>query len=154
MAQDKARTAAARAADGAPDSGPDDCYNRVTQTCNRKHPGQTMGDKTYRDCISAGLDWCDVNEATRLDTFPAMEAGRFVYLAAARATDGGPDSGPDDCYNRVTQTCNRKHPGQTMGDQAYRDCINSGLDWCDVYEPTRLATFPAMEAGRFLAVKG
>ena len=78
--------------------------------------------------------------------------------ASKRATmardDGAPDPGSGDCYNRVTETCNRKHPGKTMGDSEYRACINSGLDWCDIHEPARLGgrVFPILRDGRFVVI--
>src|SRR5688572_23376789 len=122
----------------APNPGSGDCYNRVTQTCNSKHPGKDMGDADYRNCINGGLDWCDTNEPARAGggrTFPVLVDGRFQVVAKELADDQAPDEGDADCYNRVTETCNRKHPGKDIGDADYRACISSGLDWCDVYEP-------------------
>jgi hypothetical protein len=52
---------------------------------------------------------------------------------ADNPSDPGP--GADDCYNRVTDACNAKHPGKDWGDAEYRQCINDGLDWCDTHEP-------------------
>lgn len=64
---------------GAPNSGSGDCYNRVTDTCNGNHPGKDWGDKEYRDCITAGLDWCDANEPSRVVVVPGFDAhGRLT----------------------------------------------------------------------------
>jgi hypothetical protein len=74
-----AKKAMAAAAQNQPNPGPDDCYNRVTETCNAKHPGKDWGDKEYRDCITAGLDWCDVNEPTRSPVLPVFDSrGRLA----------------------------------------------------------------------------
>lgn len=58
-----------------------------------------------------------------------------VPSLATAAVPEKPDAGTDDCYNRVTNTCNRKHPGSNYGDTVYKNCIDNGLDWCDVNEP-------------------
>jgi len=62
-----------------------------------------------------------------------------------------PDKGPDDCYDRVTDTCNREHPGKNWGDQEYRDCINDGLAWCDINEPARVVQVPGFDSRGRLA---
>lgn len=62
------------------------------------------------------------------------------------ADNTGPNPGSGDCYNRVTQTCNQKHPGKTWGDKEYRDCITSGLDWCDVHEPAGKVVVPGFDS--------
>jgi hypothetical protein len=152
MPEQKIRAVAARAVGEDPGTGSDDCYNRVSRICNELLPGKDMGDAEYRHCISSGLDWCDTYEPTRVSAFPLFEAGRFQAVATARTADGGPDRGPDDCYKRVTQTCNARYPGKDIGDKEYRDCINAGLDWCDVYEPSRVHAFPVLDAGRFEVV--
>jgi hypothetical protein len=64
-----------------------------------------------------------------------------------------PDPGPDDCYNRVTSTCNKKHPGKDWGDKVYRDCITDGLDWCDINEPSRTVVVPGFDSRGRLAVQ-
>lgn len=61
----------------------------------------------------------------------------FSIPSFVEAAPKKPDPGSDDCYNRATQTCNRKHPGKDWGDKVYRDCINDHLDWCDKNEPAR-----------------
>jgi hypothetical protein len=60
--------------------------------------------------------------------------------------NGAPNPGPDDCYNRVTDTCNQNHPGKDWGDEEYRNCITSGLDWCDQNEPNRVVVVPGFDA--------
>lgn len=62
------------------------------------------------------------------------------------ANDGAPNPGPGDCYNRVTETCNSRLPGKDWGDQEYRDCINDGLKWCDVNEPSRVVVVPGFNS--------
>lgn len=80
-----------------PDDGAGDCYDRVTDTCNRKHPGKNWGDKEYRDCITDGLDWCDINEPTSLTRFPVFDAeGRLKVSATGPADDSTDQSAPDD----------------------------------------------------------
>jgi hypothetical protein len=118
-----------------------------------------MGDAEYRNCINDGLDWCDVNEPLRYGggrTFPVLVGGRYQVLAMEMADDQAPDPGSGDCYNRVTQSCNRRHPGKDMGDAGYRDCISRGLDWCDVFEPLQAGAgreFPILVNGRFEVAK-
>jgi hypothetical protein len=60
--------------------------------------------------------------------------------------DNGPGPGSDDCYNRVTDTCNAMLPGKDWGDVEYRNCIMSGLDWCDTNEPNRVVVVPGFDA--------
>jgi hypothetical protein len=68
----------------APNEGSGDCYNRVTETCNGKHPGKDLGDSVYRDCINGGLDWCDVNEPNTNPPLPTLNTfGRFEIKAKA-----------------------------------------------------------------------
>jgi hypothetical protein len=141
-----------KAKSSAPDAGPGDCYNRVTQTCNGRFPGKDWGDPDYKNCINNGLAWCDKNEPARGGhVFPVFEASGRVLMMKQVNSDA-PDSGTGDCYNRVTETCNRKHPGKNLGDQVYRDCINGGLDWCDVNEPAREGqVFPGVDvSGRYV----
>lgn len=56
--------------------------------------------------------------------------------------ENAPKPGSGDCYNRVTDTCNGKHPGADWGDSAYRQCIEGGLDWCDANEPVMQYELP------------
>jgi hypothetical protein len=111
-----------------------------------------MGDAEYRNCIESGMDWCDANEPVegRRDTFPILVQGRFQVAALRMRDSDAPDPGSGDCYNRVTETCNRKHPGKDMGDPEYRSCINDGLDWCDIHEPLigGARVFPILVGGR------
>jgi hypothetical protein len=81
----------AEAAPQEPETGTDDCYNRATETCNRKHPGRNWGDKAYRDCINDHLDWCDENEPTTIDLrFPVLNSeGRFVKAPSRQDVEAG-----------------------------------------------------------------
>lgn len=86
----------------------------------------------------------------RFDLGTAVKISPLILVVSslAAAEPKAPDPGPDDCYNRVSATCNRKHPGKNYGDQVYRDCINDGLSWCDVNEPSSL--IPRLDSdGRF-----
>jgi hypothetical protein len=84
--------------------------------------------------------------------WPVLVGGRFQVVAVERSNNDAPNPGSGDCYNRVTETCNGKHPGKDMGDADYRSCINNGLDWCDINEPLRGGAgrvFPVLVDGRF-----
>jgi len=79
----------------------------------------------------------------------------FLFAVVSCAPNkSAPNPGTDDCYNRVTQTCNGKFPDKNLGDKVYRDCINGGLDWCDSNEPITNTTLPVLDKnGRFKMVK-
>ena len=72
-------------------------------------------------------------------------------MAKNRPTTPGSD---DDCYNRVTRECNKKHPDKNWGDKEYRDCINDGLDACDRDEPNAAVILPTFDDSGRLVVPG
>lgn len=93
---------------------------------------------------------------TKLGHYSSFLTAAFFVVALLTftmfscAAPNAPDPGPDDCYNRVTDTCNKRHPGKNLGDKVYRDCINDGLDWCDIHEPIDNRSLPSLDSqGRF-----
>ncbi|MEW8227683.1 MAG: hypothetical protein AB2748_18240 [Candidatus Thiodiazotropha endolucinida] len=72
-----------------PNPGTDDCYNRCSNTCNER--GGDWGDKSYRDCITSCLDWCDKNEPPSIGVmFPVLDSsGRFSKASPEKEVEAG-----------------------------------------------------------------